>query len=298
REEILADLARISAIGRVSNHDIERIRTLVLNQDDLLTAREWMDFLETGRGLPETASPNPRFHAFFPHVPEALARMSREETAAVPDHLREGRDLGPLAFSRIPESRRQDAVELFENWAQLRRRVQGGAMVDAVPSLLAHFLDRAGLSAKLTRPDVARSNARRKVYVAEMQLRIPEDAQSVLLPDFGSLTGGNYRVCTVARVPSPSEISALRDGVGSLGVIVLVMDVVDLERRRNMAVTLIEQNRRVLVIDEAIFLFAISEQEFRPLTMVECAQPFSFAAPYRDYGNAAVPPEIFFGREA
>ncbi len=298
RREILADLDRMSKTGKVSDHDIDRIRGLVVQQDDLLTAREWMDFLESGRSLPETASPNPRFQTFFPNVPDALARMTKGEIAAASRRIREGRDLGPLAFFRIPEPRREDAVELFESWAELRRRVQGGATVDNIPSFLTRLLDRAGLSAELTRSDVGRSNARRKVYVVEMQLRIPEDADSVLLPDFGSLTGGNYRVCAVAKPPSPSEVSALCDGAGSLGIIVLVMDVVDVEQRRNLTTVLVEQNRRVLVIDEAIFLFALSEPEFRPLTLIECAQPFSFAAPYRDYGNAAVPPEMFFGREA
>jgi hypothetical protein len=298
RREILSNLDRLSATGRISSHDIERIRGLVLQQDDLLTAREWMDFLETGRGLPETPSPNPRFHAFFPVVPDVLARMSRDEAPAVADHIREGSDLGPLAFSRIQGSRRQDAVELFESWLTLRHRVQGGAVVENMPSLMAHFLDRAGLAAVLNRPDMARSNARRKTYVTEMQLRIPTDADSVLLPDFGSVTRGNYRVCAVATVPSPSEISTLCDGAGSLGVIVLVMELIDAERRRNMNSVLVKQSTRVLVIDEAVFLFALSEQEFRPLTLIECAQPFSFAAPYRDYGNAAVPPEMFFGREA
>jgi hypothetical protein len=298
RREILAKLDRLSVTGRISNHDMERIRGLILHQDDLLTAREWMDFLETGRGLPETTSPNPRFHAFFPMVPDSLARMSREETTGVADHIRQGSDLGPLTFSKVQEARRQDAIELFESWTTLRRRVQGGAVVEGIPSLMAHFLDRAGLFAQVSRPDMSRSNARRKVYVAEMQLRIPTDADSVLLPDFGSVTRGNYRVCAVAKAPSPSEISALCDGAGSLGVIVLVMDVVDSERRRNMNVVLVEQSTRVLVIDEAVFFFTLSEHEFRPLTLIECVQPFSFAAPYRDYGNAAVPLEMFFGREA
>jgi hypothetical protein len=298
RREILTNLDRMSGTGRISNHDIERIRGLVVHQDDLLTAREWMDFLETGRGLPETASPNPRFHAFFPIIPDALARISAEETLSVADHIRQGNDLGPLAFSRIQGSRRQDANELFESWAALRRRVRGGALKGDMPSLMAHFLDRAGLSAQLKRPDMARSNAHRKVYVAEMQLRIPTDADSVLLPDFGSVTRGNYRVCAVANAPSPSEISDLCDGAGSLGVIVLVMGIVNPKRRRNMNVALVEKSTRVLVIDEAAFLFALSEAEFRPLTLIECVQPFSFAAPYRDYGNAAVPPEMFFGREA
>jgi hypothetical protein len=298
RREILVDLDRMAATGAASQHDIERIRGLVVGQDDLLTAREWMEFLESGRGLPETPSPNPRFRAFFPAVPEALARLSKDELAGLPEWIRKGSDLGPLAFSRVPDRRRQDVLELHAAWAELRRRVQGGAHIDNVPSFLTHLLDRAGLSAALLRPDVARSNARRKVYVAEVQLRIPGDAESVLLPDFGSMTSGNYRICAVAKPPSPSEISVFCDGLGSLGMIVLAMDLMDVERRRNLAVELVKQGRRVLVIDDSVFLFALSEPEFRPLTLFECAQPFSFAAPYLDYGNAAVPPEMFFGRDA
>ena len=81
--------------------------------------------------------------------------------------------------------------------------------------------------------------------------------------------------------------------MGTFGLIVLVTSVVEPERRRQLHVQCLEQKRRMLVIDEAILLHALAEEEFRPLTLIECAQPFSFASPYRDYGNQPVPTEIF-----
>lgn len=295
RLDLLARLDALAASGRVSQEDADRVRGIA-DKDDLLTAGEYMGFLEDGRALPETSSPNPRFRAFFPAVTEALEKLPKRELEAVRESIEEGRDLGPLAYSSVPENRREDALELLDQWKELRSRVQGGFMVDHVITLLVHFLDHAGLKTELTRIDTALSNAKRKVYVAEMRLRIPTDAESVLLPDFGSQTGGNYRVCIVAKMPSESELTSLWANANSMGVIVLVASPVDAERRRQLAWHSVDQSRRVLVIDEAIFLFALSEPEFRPLTMIECAQPFSFAAPYRDYGNQAVPPEMFFGR--
>ncbi len=296
RQDVLDRLASLVASGRVPPEDAERVRGLVA-KDDLLTAGEYMGFLEDGRALPETTSPNPRFRAFYPAVTEALDRLPKREMEAINTTISAGHDLGPLAFSRIPENRREDALALLDDWKELRKRVQGGFLIDNVISLVGPFLERAGLRTELTRVDSALSSPKRKVYVAEMKLRIPTDAESVLLPDFGSQTGGHYRICLVAKMPSESELTSLCDGAGSMGVMVLVASTVDTERRRQLAWNCIDQNRRVLVVDEAIFLFALSEPEFRPLTMVECAQPFSFAAPYRDYGNQAVPPEMFFGRE-
>ena len=54
----------------------------------------------------------------------------------------------------------------------------------------------------------------------------------------------------------------------------------------------------MLVIDESAILFALSEPEPRPLTLLECVQPFSHTQPFGDYGRyMSVPPEMFFGRQ-
>lgn len=296
RQDVRGRLEALASSGRVTPKDADRVRGLIA-KDDLLTAGEYMGFLEDGQGLPETISPNPRFLAFFPAVTDALEKLPKREMEGINKPLQDGCDFGPFAYSRVPENRREDALALLDDWKLLRNRVQSSYLVDNVITLLVHFLDRTGLRTELTQIDTALSNPKRKVYVAEMRLRIPTDAESVLLPDFGSQTGGNYRVCVVAKMPSESDLISLCAAAGSMGVIVLVTSPVETERRRQLAWNSIDQNRRVLVIDEAIFLFALAEPEFRPLTMIECAQPFSFAAPYRDYGNQAVPPEMFFGRE-
>lgn len=296
RSNLLKRIDEMAATGRIGDDAAERVRGIV-GKDDLMTAQEYLDFLKDGRELPTGASPNPRFRAFFPAVPNALARSAGWDLDTVRDCIVQGRDLDALPFSRIPEGRREDALEILAQWRNLRTRVQAGNLTDNVISLLHSFLERVGLTVSLKVVESKLTKLTRKVYVTAMQMSIPTDHESVLLPDFGSQTNDNYRVCIVAKMPTETELAGLCDSTGVMGVIVFVAAPVDAERRRQLAAASIKLSRKVLVVDEAILLFALSEPEFRPLTMFECAQPFSFAAPYRDYGNAPVPPEMFFGRE-
>lgn len=296
RGHLLARLASIVTVGKVLPEDAIRVRQLI-EKDDLLTAGEYLDFIVDGRGIPASTSPNPKFKEFFPVVPAHLASAdvdrSRIRTA-----IETGTDFGPLLFSRIPAARREDALRMHDEWQELTRRVQASAPdIQSVMAFLGSFLDRAGLRSVLEKIDASMSNTRRKVYAAEMRLRIEQDAEGVLLPEFGSLTGGNYRVVVLARMPTEVELAPLCANAGAQGVILLVTEPVSRDRRRQLAYDSIKAQRKVLVIDEAIVLFALSQAEFRSLTLIECAQPFSFASPYRDYGNQPVPPEIFFGRE-
>ncbi|MFL7904318.1 RNaseH domain-containing protein [Azospirillum argentinense] len=296
RGNLLKRVDEMAAAGRVGGETAERIRGII-GKDDLMTAQEYLDFLEDGRELPTIASPNPRFRAFFPAVPNALARWAGWDLESAEDCIAQGRDFDSLPFSRIPDERREDALEILAQWRNLRSRVQAGNLTDNVTSLLHSFLERIGLTVSLKATESKLTKLSRKVYVTAMQMSIPADRESVLLPDFGSQTGGNYRVCIVAKMPTEAELTGLCDSTDVMGVIVFVAAPVDAERRRQLAANSIKLGRKVLVIDEAILLFALSEPEFRPLTIFECAQPFSFAAPYRDYGNQAVPREMFFGRE-
>ncbi len=298
RQNLLGRLDTLSSEHGINPTDAERVQGLI-TKDDLLTAGEYIDFLESGRALPETTSPNPRFRAFFPAVPNTLMEattLSEKVADKAQACLQEEIDFGPLAYSRLSESRRADALALLNDWKGLRHRVNGGHNTDQVLALLNVFLDRAGLKGEIVRPDRALTSNSRKIYVSEMRLQIPWEPDCLLLPDFGSQTKGNYRVCVVTQVPSDTEISQFCTNAGSMGVLILVLSVASAGRLAQIATYANSKGQRVLVIDEGMFLFALSEPEFRPLTLLECAQPFSFASPYRDYGNQAVPKEIFFGR--
>lgn len=297
RSELVARLDALSETGRANPDDARRVRHLV-ERGDLLTAGEHLDFIADGRELPDASSPNPRFRAFFPTVPEFLVKHGSGGPVMLREAILSGADVGPLAFSRVPKARREDTARLFDDWSELQRRVQAGLHdINSIVPMLCTFLDGFGFGSTLIAPDAALTVARKKTYAASIRLRLQKDAESVLLPRFGSLTQGNYRVVVLAKMPTQAEIGPLCGNSGAQGVILFVMEPVSKDRRKQLALACAEAQREILVIDEAIVLFALSQGEFRPLTLVECAQPFSFGAPYRDYGNQAVPTEIFFGRE-
>ncbi len=284
--------------GRAREADIAKVRELIYAHDDLVTAGEYVGFLEEGDGLPERVSAtNRRFHAFFPAVPDAVAKLGKASLEEVRRAIETGADLPSLPYSRIPVPSRQEAIERLEVWRDLRRRVEHGAQAHMVQPLLASLFTAARMSPEVLSPAMNGPKLPPKTYVAEMRLSLPEDKASHLLPDFGSLVGFNYRIAVAPRLASEGEMASLCREAGTYGTIVLVTSVIDAERRRQLQASCLEHNRRVLVLDEAVLLYALSEPEFRPLTLIECAQPFSFAAPYKDYGNSPVPPEMFFGRE-
>lgn len=286
-------LARIEELKDVAaEEDLEKVRGLV-SRDDLLTAGEYIDFLQDGRALPESTSPNPRFHAFFPQVPQKLEAMSKDEREHIGAKVGSGVDVGPLLFSRISKEHRLEAAEVMEKWRELRRAVAGNLSDSDVVSRLAHLLGQFGINVEI-RTSNARGN--RRFYTTDLRFDLPLDRESVLLPDFGSLTGGDYRVCIAAKMPSEAELRALRRDAGALRLVIFVTDAMTAERRKQLLLSCLESSMRLLVIDDSIMFYAISEPELRGLTLFECAQPFSFAEPYRDYGNAAVPSEMFFGR--
>lgn len=292
RDALLARIERLK--GASSEEDLNKVRGLV-SRDDLLTATEYVEFLENGRALPESSSPNPRFDAFFPSVPLAISAMPREERDRLGGSIAAGVDVGPLLFSRVPPERRSEAGAVLGEWRELRRAVAASAAEAGVAGQLVRLLGHFGVDAEI-RSLGPRGNKR--FYTADLRFVLPLDKGSVLLPDFGSLTGGDYRVCVTAKMPTEAELNTLRRDAGILRLVVFLTDSMSVDRRNQLLLTCQESESRLLIIDDALVTFAVSEPELRGQTLFECAQPFSFAEPYRDYGNAAVPREIFFGRTA
>lgn len=292
REQLLARLGVLESRRTAAAGDLDTVRGLV-QRDDLLTATEYVEFLENGRGLPETTSPNPRYRAYFPKVPDALAEMSRTEQDRILSVIEGGGEFAGLNFGRIAADRRADVVNVLEEWNELKRAVASLRQEADVAGRLVRLLEGFGLNVVLRSPN-PRGN--RKFYTMDMHVDLLPDSASVLLPDFGSLTGGEYRFCIGPKMPTDSEVAGIEADAGALRLVFVVIDVVPSERRRQQHLSSLEKSRRLLAIDESIVYFTVSEPESRGLTLFELAQPFSFADPYRDYGNQAVPREMFFGR--
>ncbi|KQN04857.1 hypothetical protein ASE85_07675 [Sphingobium sp. Leaf26] len=294
RDELMVRIRDMAHSGSAVEADLEKVRGLV-ERDDLLTAMEYLEFLKDGRALPETTSPNPRFLAYFPDVPKRLAAMPREDQDAILQAVDHGGEFAGLNFGRIPGDRRSDVKDALEAWGELRRAVVALRAESDVTGKLVRMLERFGLKVDILS---TQSRNNRRIYNADLRIDLPMDRTSVLLPDFGSQTGGSYRVCIATKMPSDSEIRGIQNDAGALRVIFFVTETVSPERRHQLHLSCLENQTRLLIIDESMVFFALAEPELRGVTLVELAQPFSFADPYKDYGNGAVPREMFFGRSA
>ncbi len=165
--------------------------------------------------------------------------------------------------------------------------VQG---VSEVVSQLLFEVVRCDEDPGLTRP-------RQQIYVFDAKVKMPPaDPASLLLPEFGSLTQGSWRICVVTSATPPQALLDLADGAGHRGVLVLYRGVLNVERRAALRIDLIKRRRAMLVVDEALLAFAIADVSDRRRAIIHVAQAYSSADPYKDHGKSAVPPEMFKGR--
>ena len=285
--------------------DAERASLLsLLERDELVAVRERLEMADQNLSLPAGGrAANRRWSEFFPAIPELLLRLPREELEALPNRIASGTDVGlgtrRLAFSRVPESAREEARDIFMQWRALRRGLESASDPRKVFGTAEDLLARLGFEVRSLKVDQGLTHAHKRQYVADVKLAFADDAESMLLPDFGSRTRCDYRLCLFRSLPDKGDLNELASGAGDRATIVLATEVIDRDRRVDMALeSMSSAVRKLLAIDESILLFSLSEAERRPLTLLECAQPFSRTQPFGDYGRySGVPPEMFFGRQ-
>ena len=267
----------------------------LLDIADLATAQEMLDHIENDGADASDGMIRPSaFAEYFPAVPNSLPETdySLDDIA---EAIEKGENFRGLPFSTIEEP--EEARKLLRLWRDFRQVVRGrGGNVASVlanaTSMLTSFGIRCDMNGKI---DTEKSNDRKALFVGDVTLRF-DAGNSLLLPDFGSKTQGAWRLCVTERIPELGALTALCRDSGHVGVLVLIAGVVSARQREEAAIRLMAEGGKLLIIDETLFLYALSQRRFRPLSMVEVAQAFSAADPYEDSGNAAVPPEMFVGR--
>ncbi|MBC6439599.1 MAG: hypothetical protein GDA49_04140 [Rhodospirillales bacterium] len=277
----------------------QEVEALIETQQDLAAADELLehhisDTPEPNRGMIQPVA----FRDFFETLDLPTILSSKDyDLEAVREALVNGNDYLGIPFSRVDE--KTESLARLERWQEFRkdatRKNTGSKRVLAAAASLLEALDFRNVSVT---PDPSRSVPTRREHVGDMKLSINADRESVLLPDFGSMTGGTWRLAVYPSMPKyeQGDFDRLTNGPSHIGVMVIVPDVVSQRDREKLAEIALKHKYKLLIIDESIFLYALSEQDFRSLTMLEIAQAFSFSDPYRDYQNYAVPPEMFKGR--
>ncbi|WP_422040648.1 RNaseH domain-containing protein [Roseibium sp.] len=272
--------------------DIERL----LDQGDLSTAQERFEVSDgDGKGIIKPTA----FAEYFPDCQNAI-NASRHDLPEIKKAIQTGIDLGPMPFSQVED--RTLAEGVWDAWVQLRQTFKRNKETETQSRTKALF--RAAImeykepkeQGQTKQLSHLHSSRRRHAFDANIPGLAGGD-NSILLPDFGSILKGNWRICVCAKTPNEDELSTLTKGnLETMGVIVLVMGRTTVEERNAVYHYSLKEKRRVIVIDETLMLYALCQKRFRFMTTMEVAQAFSFANPFLDHGNQGVPVEMFVGR--
>lgn len=296
RESIIDKIEAARKAGQIDEEHLRDIKRR-LDDGDLATAEEMVEHATGGYVARRGIITPDAFEDFYPAIPRTLAAADID-FGEIRRAIEEGRDCFELPFSTIED--REEAIEILDRWIEFKRMANGqGRKPEDVVGIVSSMLEVMGVRNNPRGIDAKKSSMQRKTYVGDltMALRRDNEDRSILLPDFGSMVRqGVWRLCLFAKRPKHEEIRVACDAAQHMGVLIIVPQVIGDHARDEDARHMIENGHKGLIIDEALFLYALAHKRFRALTMFEIAQAFSHAEPFGDCGDEPVPEEMFVGR--
>jgi hypothetical protein len=279
---------RVDAAG-IEQSDPETFRRIreALERRDFPIATEHLDAHARGEPLQTSSHVDVFADVFFPRfVKECMAADVHSND--VVDAVATGRKVGPIDASAVPGAQREEAATFLRAWQRAKQRI------DVVKSALA-VLEGIGfrrarlLSERGPRPT---ENA----VTVDLEVEELRDRRTCVIPQFGSLARGRYRLALVWGRPSEEELLSLVGAQHGAPTLVLYFGRMTEPRRRELARLARESRRQLLVLDELLLLFLAMQRGARLPVLFRCALPFTIAEPYVTSAGL-VPREMFFGRE-
>jgi len=125
-----------------------------------------------------------------------------------------------------------------------------------------------------------------------------EDRNLCLIPQFGSVARGKYRVICVWERPTEDEILQLAgDSAVLRPTIILYFGRMTDRKWRDLSRTTKAKRKSFVLVDEVMLVYLCSQAGSRLPVLFDLALPFTYSAPY-DATAGLVPPEMFYGRSA
>ncbi|MGX1109833.1 hypothetical protein AB7M47_008216 [Bradyrhizobium elkanii] len=291
---LASEIDRLGETSRITGE--EKIRLLkLLDSDDLATVTDWIQTFNSGERRPTLTGkvmnePLDQFN----HVLKETSQIDLSEAKRC---IEGNAAYGLFDFSRLDEARRQEAAKTLEDWIEFKRRMKNSqVMLSQGMSHIAVLLTSIAYGTEFVDVNGDRSNVGRQIFVVDAQMNLPSAPTSLMLPEFGSLTKGGWRVAAVGPTTTSAEIMALAEGAEPRGTLVLMFGLMSADKRKQLKRDCVKNRRKVLVIDEALLLDYLATPDATPLRMFEIAQAYTTATPYQDYVRSPVPNEMFKGR--
>jgi hypothetical protein len=291
--DYLANIDELERDGKLDAEIIVELRHLLV-QREFTTLADRLNMLRTGQLL-KPLLPGVPINWRLTKFKSTLPQLGSVDLLQVARAIELGKQFGPLDYGSLDPEHRQQATNIARAFTKMKppKHAGGSQIAQSVSEVVSQLLFevvRCDEDPVLTRP-------RQQIYVFDAKVSMPPaDPASLLLPEFGTLTQGSWRICVVTSAISPQGLLDLADGAGHRGVLVLYRGVLNVERRAALRVDLIKLKRAMLVVDEAALAFAIADPSDRRRSIIDITQAYSSADPYKDHGKSAVPAEMFKGR--
>lgn len=270
----------------------------LLQRREFTTLADWLNMLRTGaprrQHLP-SGTLNVRLAEFKELLP--LQEFSAVDVLKAARAMDEGRSYGTLDYSHLEPEQRQQAANIARSLLPALKRHMKAASGSQVRDTLQTVVSQLLFEVTKLDPDEVLTKVKQQVYVFDAKVSLPSvDSKSLLLPEFGSLTQGSWRICVATSTTPQPALLELAEGASPRGVLLIYLGVLNPERRKNLRLELFKRRKSMLVVDEALVTVALADKSDHRRAILEIAQGYSGADPYRDYNRSAVPPEMFKGR--
>ena len=290
QEQIDRVSEQLESLQQTGIADADRTRICsVLEQGDILTAKEYIDMLKKGRSLPEPEEKRDAFKDFFEHKYAAIEKVleecdrDRQKKQNLTADIGKGKSIAKIQMPQGPQAKK--AAEMLDAWFAVKGRNQ------VTEKDAYQILSNLGFNIK-------------SVPVKKLGIYTWIDVNSEPISDqnrcpvsaYGSATKGHYRILCVWDRPNEQD---LLNAVGetALGgpVFVFHFGRMTVKKRRDLADLCRQRRSTLIVIDDVLMLYLCGEQKTRLPVLFDCTLPFTFLEPYKTAAGE-VAPEMFYGR--
>lgn len=293
REEKVAQFLQTLGEARIdeSNDIFDRFR-MVLENGDIPTADEYLNYFRKHNELPEIEERHNFFLDFFEDKYDALQRFAEERgrnANFVVESVKHQRSLGPISLNQVPGKQAQDASNMMAAWYAMKAKKTTSPQTVAQAKII---LEKLGFTVKSV---TVKQRANAHYFEAECNPII--DAMRCPLPAFGSEAHGKYRIfCFWDRETSDHILESIGETHGQVATIAFHFGRMTSAKARELANKCRERRRTALIIDELLMFYLCGVRNDRMPVLFQCALPFTYIEPYTSQPGV-VAPEMFFGRK-
>ncbi len=287
-------LKRLESMKSINETDKKRIEEII-EDNDVLTANEYLDMIERGEALPtDTEEENPyAFSMFFPDTFRKLEDvLNINPFAKICKMVKNKKSIKGLSWQYITAKHLERAAEMLENWLSLKR--SENVNLNNLKMLFEYF----GFNVKEINQVKQEKSTITNYSWIDLKTDIIADQKTCNVPQYGSSAKGNYRVLCTWSNPTDDE---LLNEIGETKqlrtpTIVLFFTKLSENRRRKIAKICRERLRTYISIDDIVTLFLTSATGSRLPLLFTATLPFTYLEPYSSTAGL-VPPEMFYGRK-